>query len=190
MKMTFCYLIFLLTLFNATLGFCDGNESSLKLLISKVPDKNKDTIVEVKVVNVSNQLVAFFNDIFYQDNSVMRQLPLSELRFYINKGKGFERLIHPPESYFPYFKPADPNNFLILGPDYIWGVNVYLERLFKMDFPKGNYIIKAEFENRSRSWMYKYFKKEEISQMHVVDPQIIIFDGVIESNYLNIEIGK
>lgn len=75
-----------------------------------------------------------------------------------------------------------------MGPNYIWGLEVDLESLFILDFPKGNYVIKAVFENRSRSWMYKYYKKEEIDKMHVDEQNI--FDGVIESNCLNIEIGE
>jgi hypothetical protein len=188
MKRISCCLIFILTFFTATFGVCGANAAPLRLMISKTIDKNKSTIVEVKIKNVGEQYVAFENVIFYQDNSGVGTMPLSELRFYIDKGKGYERLIYPPDAFFPNFEPADPKNFFILGPNYLWGLEIDLETKFQINFPKGNYEIKAVFENRSRSWMYKHYNKEKISQMHINEKNI--FDGMIESNSLNIEIGK
>jgi hypothetical protein len=188
MKIIFCCLIFGLTLLNSTLGFCDANESSLKLVISEVPDNNKSTIIEVKIINTSKEYVAFYNKIFFTDLSKNLVLPLSELRFYVDKGKGFERLQFNAQVSYPYFQIVDPKLFLYLGPQYLLGLEVDLNSQFKFDFPKGNYIIKAVFENRSRSWMTNFFSKEEILKMHIYEPEI--FDGVIESNPLTIEIGK
>jgi len=192
MKNIFCCLIFLLTLLNATFRFCEADESSLKLVISQVPGENKSSIIEVKIKNISEQYVNFFNDmIFFEDNSKFLVLPLSELRFYVDKGNGFERLIYPSGAHYPYFNRADPRRFISLAPQCLWGFEVDLESKFKFEFPKGHYSIKAVFENRSRSWMSKYvtdfFSKEEISDMPAEEH---VFDGVIESNYLNIEIGK
>jgi len=190
MKMILSCLIFLLILSSVTFGFCDANESSLKLVISKVPDKN--TIVEVKIKNISNEYVVFDNEWICFDNIDTLSIPFSELRLYIDKGEGFERLILNTDKNYPVFKIADPRLFLFLNPGDFWGIEVDLESEFNIDFPKGNYIIKVVFENRSRSWMNKwvteFFSKEQISQMHFERQNV--FDGIIESNYLNIEIGK
>jgi hypothetical protein len=191
MKITFCCLIFLLNLLNPSFGFCEENKSSLKLVISSITDdKNKNSITEVKIINTGNQYVAFDQNIFFENNIEISvpHLPLSELRFYIDKGKGFERLMYNPGTYYPSFSRSDPNKFLILGPNYIWGLEINLGEHFNCNFLKGNYRIKAVFENRSRSWMYKYFNKTEISQMHIDESKI--FDGIIESNILYVEIGR
>jgi hypothetical protein len=190
MKITSCCLIFLLIFLNATFGFCGKNDPVLKLEISRSPDYAKCTVIEAKIMNTGEQYVSFNGYLFLENNIEISvpHLPLSELRFYIDKGIGFERLIYKSRDDYPSFSRADPKKFLILGSKYIWGLEVDLENQFICNFPRGNYRIKAVFENRSRSWMYAYFTKEEISQMHVDESRI--FDGVIESNILNVEIGK
>jgi|WetSurMetagenome_2_1015567.scaffolds.fasta_scaffold60648_4 hypothetical protein len=196
MKRIFCCFIFLSTLLNASFSFCNADESSLKLMISEVPDNNKSKIIEVKFINVSKQYVAFYNEIFFKFKNVYLDIPImpiSELRFYIDKGNGFERLEYSPkvEGNLIYYNRADPRDFLFLNPKYLWGFLIDLENEFQFDFPKGNYTLKAVYENRSRSWMAKhvteFFSKEEISDMPTEEH---VFDGVIESNSLNIEIGK
>jgi hypothetical protein len=188
--------MFLLIISNATSGFCDAEELSLKLVISEVPNKNNSKIIEVKFLNSTKQYIAFYNEIFFEFKSIYLDIPIipiSELRFYIDKGNGFERLIYFPKTAknLIYYNRADPRHFYFLYPKYLWGFEIDLEAEYKIDFPKGSYTIKAEFENRSRSWMAKhlmeFFSKEEISDMPTEE---YVFDGVLESNYLNIEIGK
>jgi hypothetical protein len=186
MKKIFCCFIFLLTLLNATYGFCNAVDLPLKLTISKVADKNKSTIVEIKIINISEQYVAFDNRMFFEKYED-RVVPLSELRLYVDKGNGFEKMTYIGEPYSFKLSPANPNRFLFLGSNHLWGIIADIESQFNCNFPRGNYRIKAVFENRSRSWMYKYFNKETISQMHIDEPNI--FDGLIESNILSIEIG-
>jgi hypothetical protein len=189
MKGMLSFSIFLLMLSVATLGFCNEDDSSLKIMISKVPAKNT---IEVKIKNISNDYVVLYNKWIFFENIDTLQLPFSELRFYIDKGKGFERLILKTEKNYPVFNFADPRQFLFLNPGDFWGLELDLESEFKINLSKGNYIIKAVYENRSRSWMNKwvdeYFSKEQISQMHFKRQNV--FDGVIESNSLNVEIGE